>query len=686
VIVEINQDTYDGLPDENRGWPWPRFLYAKLIDNLTAAGVRAIGIDILMSNPDQYSPENDSLMMESIRKSGKVVVAAKIDIEREAIAEQMENYSLTSQSNKGGGLIVRKDENYGNIFYKADNSIGIVQIASDADGVHRRYRPYSFSMVNDKYIPSFGFAILNKYYGLPSDSKAEVKEDYFILADHKIPKFDHGSMLINFYGKSRSFPYFSFLDIIDDKDFKTQAEIDYETELNSWDDPDFGYLQSGIFKDKIVLVGSSMPEDKDILPVSLAGGDREGDNTLYGVEVHATTIQNILRNDFIEKQSESSETFFIFALTIFSVIGSFIKKIKVKQSSVLEIINLLVTLILVVAIYEFSFYLFTSHNFVVTIVSPVLAVVFGYFSSTAYHFIKEKRQNVVIKGMFSKFVSSALVNELIADPEKLKLGGEKKNLSILFSDIAGFTTFSEGKEPEVLVSFMNNFLHEMTDLVLASKGTLDKYLGDAIMAFWGAPVPIENHAILACKTALAMEKRLAELRDEWIAKGEKPLSIRIGVNSGDVVVGNIGGLERFDYTVMGDAVNLASRLEGANKTYKTCIMIGEATYNDVEDKVIVRELDQIQVKGKTVATRVYELIGLKGDEAAQKKHDEFELYYRGLTEYKKQNFSKAATLFAEALNLNEDDYTSKVYFDRCEFYIENPPPKDWNGVFVMKTK
>ena len=240
VIVEINQDTYDGLPDEHRGWPWPRFLYAKLIDNLTAAGVKAIGIDILMSNPDQYSPENDSLMMESIRKSGIVVVAAKIDIRREAIAEQMDNYSLSSQSNQGGGLIVKKDEDYGNVFYKADSSIGIVQIASDADGVHRRYRPYSYSMVNDKYIPSFAFAILNKYYGLPPDYKSMSEDDHFLLADHKIPKFDPGSMLINFYGKSRSFPYFSFLDIIDDKDFSTQAEIELETDLNSWDDPDFG--------------------------------------------------------------------------------------------------------------------------------------------------------------------------------------------------------------------------------------------------------------------------------------------------------------------------------------------------------------------------------------------------------------------------------------------------------------
>lgn len=686
IIVEINQDTYDGLPDEHRGWPWPRFLYSKLINNLNAAGVKAIGIDILMSNPDQYNPLNDSLLMQAIRRTGNVVVAAKIDIEREAIAQQMEQYSISS-SDKGGGLIVKQKENYGNIFYDADKSIGIVQIASDADGVHRRYRPYSYSMVNNQYIPSFGFAILNKYFGLPPDAKAESEGDHFLLAGMKIPKFDPGSMLINFYGKSRSFPYYSFLDIVDDKYFQTQAEREYETDLNSWDDPDFGYLNSGVFKDKIVLVGSSMPEDKDILPVSMAAGKREGDNTLYGVEVHATAIQNIIRGDFIEKQSSTSEIITIFILTVFIfMISSFVKKVKVKHGIIIEFANLLITVVSVIIIYKLSFYMFIEHNFVLAIVSPVMAVVLGYFSSTAYHFIKERRQNVVIRGMFSQYVSSALVNELIANPDKLRLGGEKKNLSILFSDIAGFTTFSEGKEPEVLVSFMNEFLHEMTDLVLSNNGTLDKYLGDAIMAFWGAPIPLDNHAFLACKTALEMENRLNELRDEWVAKGEKPLSIRIGINSGDVVVGNIGGLERFDYTVMGDVVNLASRLEGANKAYKTCIMIGENTYEDVKDQVIVRELDRIQVKGKTISTKVFELLGMVGDEKAQRKYDSFELYYEGLSEYKNRNFVEASKLFINALEKNENDYPSQVYLDRCEFYIKAPPPADWDGVFIMKTK
>ena len=683
VIVEINQDSYDGIPKELRGWPWPRSLWARLIDNLTEAGVKAIGIDILMSIPDQYSAKNDSLLMHAIRNSGKVVVAAKVDVAREAIAEKMSNYEIKSQ----GGLIVKQNENYGNIFFRADSSIGIVQIPPDGDGVHRRYRPFTSSMVTGADIPSFSFAVLNKYYNLPPLHIVENEPDYFVLAGHEIPKFDAGSMLLNFYGTSRSFSYFSFLDVIDDKDFQTQAEIDFGTDLNTWDDPDYGYLYEDTFRDKIVLVGSSMPEDKDIFTVSMAKGAREGDNNLYGVEVHATAIQNVLGNDFLVKQSKTSEIVLIFLLTIFIfLISSIIKRIKAKHQSLVELINLAIVAILIFSIYWISVYLFVEHQYVMMIINPALAVIFGYFSSTAYHFIQERRQNVVIRGMFSQYVSGALVSELIADPEKLQLGGEKKNLSILFSDIAGFTTFSEGKDPVELVSFMNTFLTEMSNLIIENNGTLDKYLGDAVMAFWGAPVHIDNHELLACQTALAMEKRLGELRDQWIKEGEKPISIRIGINSGDVVVGNIGGENRFDYTVMGDVVNLASRLEGANKQYNTCIMIGEDTYAAVRDKMIVRELDQIQVKGKTVGTKVFELIGTAGDPAAEQKHDSFDLYYSGLEKYKGRKFKEAAKLFKKAIDKNEKDYPSQVYLERCEFYIQNPPAKNWDGVFVMKTK
>lgn len=208
----------------------------------------------------------------------------------------------------------------------------------------------------------------------------------------------------------------------------------------------------------------------------------------------------------------------------------------------------------------------------------------------------------MVKAMFSQYVSTSLVNELIANPDKLRLGGEEKSLTILFSDIAGFTSFSEGKTPEEVVTFINQFLDEMSESVLEFNGTLDKYLGDSVMAFWGAPVEIPDHAELACKCALDMKTRLEKLNEKWNT-GDAAVKMRIGINTGDVIVGNVGGKKRFDYTVMGDNVNLASRLEGANKIYHTSIMISESTYNKIKSKFFTRELDIIKVKGKKILQR-----------------------------------------------------------------------------------
>lgn len=330
--------------------------------------------------------------------------------------------------------------------------------------------------------------------------------------------------------------------------------------------------------------------------------------------------------------------------------------------------------------------MFVNYDFHVRIIGPSLALVLGYFSATAYHFVTERKQNTVIRGMFSHYVSGALVNELISNPDKLRLGGDKKELTILFCDMAGFTTFSENKDPEELVMYINEFLSEMTEIILEHKGTLDKYLGDAIMAFWGAPIDIKDHQLLACKTALLMQDGIARLREKWSASGETKISIRIGINSGDVVVGNMGGKNRFDYTVMGDSVNLASRLEGANKQYGTGIMLSDSTYNAVKDFIFVRELDTIRVKGKKLPTTVYELIGLKEDEKANEKMKSLENYFEGLKNYKNKNFESAKNCFIKCIELLKEDSPSNVYVERCDIYIQNPPDENWDGVFVMTTK
>ncbi len=474
--------------------------------------------------------------------------------------------------------------------------------------------------------------------------------------------------------------------IIDDQEFKTKDELENEIDINQWemlkDEPTYKKL----FKDKVFIIGSTMPEDKDIMASAFAKGERKGDNQINGVEFHANIIQNILSNNYLLTQSKESEILLIIILTALSFyISTLIRKIKLRIGFLVEVANFIFILFFIYGIYELSIFLFIHNKLVIAIVSPSLAVIVGYFSSTAYHFLLERQQNVIIKGMFSQYVSKEVVNQLLIDPEKLRLGGERKNLSILFSDIAGFTTFAEKKQPEELVSFINEYLNEMTEIVLINEGTLDKYLGDAVMAFWGAPVEVKDHSYKACVTALQMQETLVGLREKWSSSGQTPIRIRIGINTGEVIVGNIGGEKRFDYTVLGDNVNLASRLEGANKEYATNIMISDTTYDSCKDKILARELDVILVKGKNKPTKVYELISLVGDKKAEEAVEKMDLYFQALELYRQKSFEPALDYFNRSYK-QLGDFPSKVYIQRCEFYLKNPPDQNWDGVFEMKTK
>jgi adenylate cyclase len=223
----------------------------------------------------------------------------------------------------------------------------------------------------------------------------------------------------------------------------------------------------------------------------------------------------------------------------------------------------------------------------------------------------EQREKKYIRQTFSKFVSKSVVDELLKDPDKLKLGGEKKILTVLFSDIRGFTTISERLTPEALVEHLNEYLQAMTDIVFKYYGTLDKYVGDEIMAFWGAPIPQDDHAVLAARASVEMMRVLGELNRKWVSEGKPELHIGIGLNTGDMVVGNMGSSSRMDYTLMGDNVNLGARLEGTNKVYGTNIIISEATYEYVKEHIVARELDLIRVKGKELPVKIYELVDLK---------------------------------------------------------------------------
>jgi adenylate cyclase len=288
--------------------------------------------------------------------------------------------------------------------------------------------------------------------------------------------------------------------------------------------------------------------------------------------------------------------------------------------------------------------------------------------------------------MFAQYLPEKYVEMLIADPNMLQLGGKRRRMSVLFTDIAGFTTVSERLSPEELIGLLNEYLTNLTRVILENDGIIDKYEGDLIMAEFGMPVWYEDHAERCCRASLRMQKRLVELRDKWKSEGKDELYSRVGVNTGDMAFGNMGSEEVFDYTVMGDTVNLASRFEGANKTYGSTIMIGKETYLDVKDKFVTRPLDSIQVKGKLKGVEVFELLAEDPSELSPGKLEAIRLYTIGLEHYRSRRFDEGAENFRQALENDPSDNPSKVFLERCRQYIETPPDDDWAGVWTLTEK
>ncbi len=659
-----------GISDEDRKaliepFPFPRSYYAHIIDNLEQAGARVIVFDITMD--DSLKAADDSLLRQTIQKYNNIVIATTVGY---------------TQSNKFAE--VRATEpTYDNLFYGVDKNIGATNIIKDRDDVCRSYLP--LLEIKGWGTPTLAFAALNKYFKLKPGTLVDFSnEKYFLLKDRNIPR-NGTTFMLSYYGPSGTFRYIPFSQVIDDSTFQTKDEVEMGEPINAFDASTIALL-----KNKIVLIGSVMPEEHDFHNVPLykeEGGKKN--YAMNGVEIHATAIQNVIDKNFITTADPLIENICIILISLICFYGMLaLKQIHIRYMWLLEIGALLLTIIFVGAVFEVSIIVFSNNNVLMNVVNPSLAIVFAYFGTAVYQYLTERQQKAVIKNMFGHYINPAVVNELVSNPEKAKLGGDRRELTVFFTDIAGFTTISEQyhAKPEGLVGLLNEYLDEMTRIVLKYEGTLDKYEGDAIMAFWGAPLPQKDHALRTCLAALEMQKRLEVLRPKWIKEGKPPLSVRMGINTGIVIVGNMGGRDRFDYTVIGDSVNLASRLEGANKQYKSNIMISDFTYMHVKSKIIVRELDLIQVKGKTEPVKVYELLGTADMEMTENQKQALEMYHEGLKLYRARKWEEAIAYMQQAYSLDETCFVAQMYTERANLYQITPPPAEWNGVFIMTTK
>jgi adenylate cyclase len=675
-------------------WPWSRATIAKLVDVLKDSGAKAVGFDIVFAEPEEHpiideitdiekdlkrtgkinpgivnvlnkkkkEADTDAILAKSIKQAGNVTLGYFFYMSEKDIghmkAEAMDEaakyiadskYQLVQYFGKPLADPVMEAlavaPNIKPLSEAAENS-GFFNAFPDTDGTNR----WSTLAINfrDNYYPSLSMAVLEQYLDWPTTSL--LMTDYGLegikIGDTVIPTDEAGRVLINYLGPIQTFPYYSIADIVN------------------------GRIDKAALENKIVLVGATATGIYDLRVTPFSA-------VYPGIEIHATVIDNILHESFIKRPGWTG------LIDILAIILLGLAAVPA-LSRVKALFGLGVSLALIVIYMVINRFIFSQFNLWLNLVYPLLSIVLVYAAITIYRYMTEERERKKIRGTFQYYLSGPVIEEMLKDPSKLQLGGEKKDLTVLFSDIRGFTTISEKLTPEELVHLLNEYLTVMTDQVFEHGGLLDKYMGDAIMAVFGAPIDDPNHPTLCCRTALAMMDELGKLQKKWTEEGRPVLDIGIGINTGDMVVGNMGSQMRFDYTVMGDNVNLGSRLEGINKEYGTNIVVSEYTHERIKDIFFCRELDAVRVKGKILPVRIFELVG--GPEKAEEWKEFIALYDEGLRKYREGNWDDAIRNFEAALKLRPDDYPSRMYIERCSTLKEHPPEGEWDGVYTMTRK
>lgn len=686
IIIAIDEKTLDELGR----WPFPRSYFLNVVKNLNKNGVRVLGFDMIFSEPDIYSGlttidyiqrevkknelgdadlnkllvnararlDNDRHLSMEMKRTPEAILGYFFHQTREAIphlTDEEIDESVKSLEKSRFRLVNYDSEAAKNTVFRealcpepnipviseAADGFGYFNVFPDGDGTIR-WSPLTIKCGGIFY-PSLALEMARAYIDAPPP-EIYISEDgayKIVLGDIEIPTNSKGEMLINYRGGVRTFPYYSFYDVLKDTIPKEK------------------------FENKIAIIGTVAVGTYD-LRVTPMGSD------FPGMEINANIIDNILNRDFLSVPPWAPYFNLLVVLVIGIILGLILPRVSAWYGALIAIA---ITGVWVIT----AEYLFRDKGIWVALLPPFLTIALGYTVLTLIRYITVERAGHQLKNAFQFYVSKAVVGEILKDPTMLTLGGERKDISVLFSDIKGFTSLSEGLSPEDLVQILNEYLTVMTDVVFNHMGLLDKYIGDAIMAVYGAPLPQPDHPLRACLTALDMRTALLDLQKQWESSGRPKLEIRIGINSGYAVVGNMGSRERFDYTVMGDNVNLASRLENLNKVYDTKIIISENTYVNVKDDIAVRELDLVRVRGKTIPVKIYEMIGRKG--SSPEREEMAEIFGRGLEETRKRNWEAALNIFSDLSVTYPHDVPTSLYIERLRAAVSNPPPDDWDGIF-----
>lgn len=663
VMVAMSDDADGEIPEK---YPWPTNIYARLIDNLNQAGAKVIAFDVVFDNPDMYDLRNDTLFAEALKKHGNVILAGEIRAERTTFSDQIEPVFPTPV------LTVNNP-----------NQVSFVRVHPGLDGAVRSYS-FGENYLNKNYY-LLGLETIRVFDNIPYEEIDPVGpnpgSDYFKLGPYSILKDRPNSFIINYYGPEGTFEEISLEEVIDDASYTTVFESELEFDVNTFDDPDTGLLQSGIFEDKIVIVGSTMPLLKDFYPTPFANA---GNNDRPGFQIHANAIQTILDGNYIKR----FRGWYTLLIMFFFCFG-----ITLVNRNYHATWGIAVSVLLGLGYFGITYWAFIQQNLLMIISGPLLSVFITQVGMVSYEYYTEQKEKRRIKGMFASYVSPELVNQMVESGEEPQLGGEEKHMTAFFSDIVSFSTFSEQLEAKELVKLINEYLNAMTNILNERGGTLDKYIGDAIVAFFGAPVYLEDHALQACISSQLMQKELALLREKWKKDGWPEIVVnmhhRMGMNTGIMVTGNMGSIRRFNYTMMGDNVNLAARCESGAKQYGVFTMVTESTKEEAVqygDDCIFRLLDNIVVKGRTKPVKVYEIADLRED-VSQQLLDCIGLYEEGMESYFNQDWKEAIAKFKQSKELEKYEVNpSGIFIERCQMMKKDPPEVDWNGVFVMTSK
>ena len=691
VLVTIDEKSLDELGR----WPWPRVRIADLLDALVKYDAKVVGFDIVWAEPDENAglknlaavmqrvkelkvadrdldhylslaikkADTDQTLAESIARSHRAVLGYFFHFFageglREKKKGTQENllplsaFNLVRYTSEEASRVHLFQADYAEVnipvISKAAVGAGYFNIFPDRDGTVR-WIPLVIKY-GDKHYCALSLAVLQKFLDNPPLVLriAEFGVDEIRLGDLSIPTNEEGRMLVNYRGPQKTFPHYSATDVI------------------------HGRVPAEAFKGKIVLVGATAIGIYDIRVTPF-------DHIFPGLEVHANVIDSILQQQFLHRPNWVTLFDLLAIILIGLILGIILPRVKALWGALAG------GLLFFAFFFLLPMFLFKEQGVWVNITYPILNLILTYLGITGYRYMTEEREKKKVRGAFQYYLTASVVEQMLKNPEKLKLGGEKKDLTVLFSDIRGFTSISEHMTPEGLVRFLNEYLTKMTDIVFKYDGLLDKYMGDAIMAIWGAPLDQADHAHRACYTALDMVQELRVLQGKWAAEGLPYLNIGIGINAGPMVVGNMGSERRFDYTVMGDSVNLGSRLEGLNKVYGTNIISSEMTYERVREEILGRELDLVRVKGKDQPVKIYELLARRTQAPGARKALA-ENFHSALAEYRKRNWDRALETFQSILAKDPDDGPAKLYGERCKVLKKNPPPEDWDGVYTMTTK